>query len=290
MSQQAGLRVTRTREVEDYILVLDEHEDALGYQRTYGDAIAEAYEDLKVIVLPSLAIDADLDFLNAIAFPPQFKKISAGDGIGDSLFERNGKQILRKSDHPVNLIAEDLRPAAMINHQIASVFAQLRVIVRQLFPAYRTLREGTLTWRFTPTGPEVTHFDGYAPESRFYTREHRIKFFLNLDHDPRVWGLTHRIDKILRDHRAIFPDRLPDHLNEVARIATEWPGLQDMPHHELHYPQLSLVLGNAEAIGHQVRYGNRMVAGEFFIEPEDMLDPSKSVHNRYDPTLPYGFA
>jgi hypothetical protein len=49
-------------------------------------------------------------------------------------------------------------------------------------------------------------------------------------------------------------------------------------------------MGNAEAIGHGVRYGNRVIGGEFFIAPDQMLDPGKSLHALYDPLKPNGFS
>jgi hypothetical protein len=176
-----GLTINRSADVDDYFVVLDQHQTALEYQEAYGDSIAEAYEDQKLIILPSLGIDADLDFLNALNFPPQFKKISSGDSVGESLMRREGKRLFRDPDHPINMIIEDQGLATYANHQIASIFAQLRLAVRQLFPAYRSLREGALTWRFTETRDEIMHYDAFETESRFYCREHRVKFFINLD-------------------------------------------------------------------------------------------------------------
>lgn len=284
------ISINRSPEVEDYIVTLEHHETALDYQATYGDTIAEAYEDQKLILLPSIRVDADLEFLNALTFPPEFKKISAGDRLGDSLMRRDGKRLSRDPDHPINVIIEDQGLATYVNHQIASVFAQLRLAIRQLFPAYRSLREGALTWRFTQSREEIIHYDSFDPNSRFYSREHRVKFFVNLDNEHRIWHLTHRIDRILRDHRTVFPDPLPAHLNDVAKIASQWPELQKMPYHELRFPHLSAVLGNAESIGHGVKFGNRVIGGEFFVPPEEMLNPRKSLHDLYDPLKKYGFS
>jgi hypothetical protein len=284
------ISINRSPEVEDYVVALGRHETALDYQAAYGDGIAEACENQKLILLPSIRIDADLEFLNALTFPPQFKKISSGDGLGSSLMRRDGKRISRDPDHPINIIIEDQGIAAYANHQIASVFEQLRLTIRQLFPAYRSLREGALTWRFTKTRDENMHYDAFDPNSRFYSRQHRVKFFINLDHSPRTWHLTHRIDQILRNHREIFPETLPSHLNDVAGIASRWPELQDLPYHELRFPQLSIALGNAESIGHGVKYGNRVIGGEFFVPPEEMLDPRKALHGLYDPLKKYGFS
>jgi hypothetical protein len=282
--------IIRSPEVEDYIVVLDHHKTALDYQATYGDRIAEAYENQKLILLPSIRVDADLEFLNALTFPPQFKKISSGDGLGSSIMQRDGKRISRDPRHPINIIIEDQGLAVYANHQITSVFEQLRLIIRQLFPAYRSMREGALTWRFSETRDENMHYDYFDQDSRFYSRQHRVKFFINLDDAPRTWHLTHRIDRILRDHREIFPETLPYHLNDVASIASSWPKLQDLPYHELRFPQLSIVLGNAESIGHGVKYGNRVIGGEFFVPPEEMLNPRKSLHGLYDPLKKYGFS
>lgn len=282
--------INRSPEVEDYIVVLDRHETALDYQRAYGDKIAEAYEDQKLILLPYIHLDADLGFLNKLTFPPQFKKISVGDGIGGSLMRRDGKRIFRDPDHPINIIIENQGLATYANHQIASVSAQLRLAIRQLFPAYRALREGAITWRFTATHDETMHYDSFDPGSRFYSREHRVKFFVNLDHEPRTWHLTHRLDQLLKNHRDIFPETLPAHLNDVAAMASGWPKLQDLPYHELRFPQHSMLIGNAESIAHGVKYGNRVIGGEFFVSPEQMLDPQKSLHKLYDPEKNYGFS
>lgn len=284
------LVINRSPEVEDYFVVLERHESALEYQATYGDGIAEAYENQKLILLPFIRLNVDLEFLNALTFPQNFKKISAGDRLGGNLMRRDGKRISRDPDHPINIIIENQGIATYVNHQIATVFEELRLAIRQLFPAYQSLREGALTWRFTESRDEIIHYDTYEPDSRFYSREHRVKFFVNLDYVPRTWHLTHRIDWVLREHREIFPETLPCHLNEITRIASGWPELQKLPYHELRFPQLSIVLGNAESIGHGVKYGNRVIGGEFFVTPEQMLDSRKSVHGLYDPAKKYGFS
>ena len=61
---------------------------------------------------------------------------------------RDGKRISRDPDHPINIIIENQGIATYVNHQIATVFEELRLAIRQLFPAYRSLREGALTRRY----------------------------------------------------------------------------------------------------------------------------------------------
>ena len=56
--------------------------------------------------------------------------------------------------------------------------------------------------------------------------------------------------------------------------------MKEAPGHALAYPTLSAIIVNAVVVSHQVLSGKRVIAGEFFCEQRDMLDPSKQPHMR----------
>jgi hypothetical protein len=277
--------VSLNPEVEDYFFILDPQPGLLDYQRAYGDAIAAAYEDQKIIYVPNLHISADLDFLNRLSFPVGLKKASYQDGLGSSIYVRNGSRFAVNDANPLVHLFDDVRLAVYVNHQIQSVFSQLRHAIRVLLPRYRTMREIAVTWRFTPTRDEPTHYDQYDEGTDLYTHDHRVKIFLNLDFEPRLWRTTHRLAELLRKYRQEFPDEIPAHLNDLAKVVNKWSGLQDVPAHTISFPTNSAIIANAEVIGHKVVSGNRMVTGEFLVDQSDMLDVSKAVHENYFPNI-----
>ena len=67
--------IERNPKVPDHFLVLERRETFGEYARTYGNALAEHYENRGVIVVPYMPIDFDLALFQSIAFPVQWKKI-----------------------------------------------------------------------------------------------------------------------------------------------------------------------------------------------------------------------
>ena len=109
---------------------------------------------------------------------------------------------------------------------------------------------------------------------------HRVKIFMNIDREPRLWRTSLDLPGVLAACRGRLPAELPDDVNTVTHVITGTGVLKDLPFHKIAYPTMSAVICNAEAVAHEVVYGNRVIGGEFLCSQDDMLDPEKLTHRR----------
>jgi len=273
--------IERNPQVRDHFLVLDRHESFGDYARAYGDAIAEHYESNGVVVVPFMPIAFDREFFRELEVPPEWKKVGTADGIERPVFERRGRQLVFADDHPLVLRFGQSAVAVYAQEQIASFNAQLRHGLGQLFPRYFSLREGNVTWRLTETVAEGMHFDVFqrgAPLSPAHKTLHRVKFFINIDDEPRRWRTSCDMPAALVAGRGLLPGDLPDDVNVVCDVIDKFGLLKTLPAHSLAYPTMSAVFANGETLAHEVVYGRRVVAGEFTCLESDMLAPDKISH------------
>jgi hypothetical protein len=262
------LRLNKHPYVPDNIVVLDPQESIAGYQAAYGDQIARWYEQDKVILFPSFPVPADLDYLAQVSLPEDFKKIGLVSGICQPLvscWSAETKDFVIKN----RLFETGLPPVEVIylHQQICQIFQHLMDHVPKLFPRYRFMENaGNITFRFCPTRDEGMHIDSFPGTSRI----HRVKLFVNFDTEPRQWRVSCSSFDLIQRLRRQLPDPLPDNMNEVNRLLNGL--IAEVPAHEVHFPRLSCVLANGETVAHQVVYGNRMVAFEWRVDPETMID------------------
>ncbi len=272
--------IRRHSEVPDNIFELRRHESIGDYARTYGDEITRRYEDLNIIYIPYFPMDLDLEFLRAVTFPPQFKKIGAVNGIEKNLFEREGSNFRFNEQHILRGVFPQPQVLGYLQEQIVSANWQLRLALRQLFPHYHSLNVGNITWRMTDTLNEGIHVDGFGggkPQNPQAKNYHRVKLFVNIDSEPRKWWTSFTMPEILKRHRHEYPEMVGNDLDMLTyRTSREF--LQAIPHHEIDIPPMGAVIGEASSISHAVRYGRRMVGAECHCLVSDMLDPGKSPH------------
>jgi hypothetical protein len=262
--------------VPDNIVILDPQDSIAGYHAAYGDQIARWYEQDKIIVFPTFPIPADLDYLATLTLPEDFKKIGLVSGICAPLIAGWSPE---KKDFVVkNRLFETGLPAMdviYLHQQICTIFEHLYLQVPRLFPAYRFLENaGNITFRFCPTRDEGMHIDTFPGTSSI----HRIKLFVNFDIEPRQWRVSCNTFELIQRLRSQLPDPLPDNINEVNRLLNNV--IAEIPAHQVHYPRMSCVLANGETVAHQVLYGNRMVAYEWRVDPETMLDKGQLASTR----------
>lgn len=274
--------IERHPDVPDPFLVLEPMQTLGDYARAYGDRLAEHYEKLGVIVVPRLPIDFDLDFLQQLTFPREWKKIGTLNGIEQPVIVRKGGQIAPDPAHPLVAILGEIPLAVYVQSQIARFNSQLRIALRVLFPRYYSLeRNVNITWRLTETRDESMHldvFDRGQPLSAKLRARHRVKIFVNIDSEPRRWRVSYDLPELLKRCQDQLPDELPDDLNVLNHVLDKIGVLDALPSHRVAYPTMSAVIVNAEAVAHEVVFGRRMVAGEFICDSADMLDPSRHTH------------
>lgn len=263
--------IERNADVGDNIVVLDHHDTIAGYAATYGDRIAEWYEDHKLIVLPFWPIEADHDYLQTLVMPDNFAKLGVAEGIDRPLFERKGASLITRN--PLYQLNMDLPFKVYLRDQIHGIFSQLRAQLPLLFPRYR-MQELNITFRYTPTVSEgALHVDIF-PKAADY---HRLKLFINMDTDFRVWRTSydlHRVMDIYRDHFRDIPSDIDR--NVLNQLVNERIG-RIAPRHVVQYPRFSCVFGNGETLLHEVVSGNRMIAMEYAVEIDSMIDPAKYI-------------
>jgi len=273
--------IERAPDLPDHFLVLERRESFGDYARTYGDAISAHYENRGVVVVPHMPIRFDLDFFQGIEFPPQLKKIGTANGLEKPVVRRSDGKLSVDTTHPLVGLFGNMSMAAYAQSQIASFNGQLRTGLALLFPHYRSLEEGNITWRLTETVEEGLHLDvfkGGKPLPQPSKSRHRVKIFINIDREPRRWRTSRDLPGLLKACRGALPGELPDEINVVNDVIDKLGVLKSQPCHNVAYPTMSAVFVNAEVVAHEVVYGRRMVAGEFGCAREDMLDPARHTH------------
>lgn len=274
--------IERTPDLPDYFLVLERKETFGDYARSCADAITRHYENRGVVVVPHMPIRFDLDFFQEIEFPPQLKKIGTANGIEKPVVRRENGKLSIDTTHPLVGLFGNMSTAAYAQSQIASFNGQLRTALALLFPHYRSLEEGNITWRLTETIEEGLHLDvfkGGKPLPAGSKSRHRVKVFVNIDREPRRWRTSRDLPGVLEACRGGLPDELPDEINVVNDVIDKLGVLETQPCHSVAYPTMSAVIVNAEVVAHEVVYGRRMVAAEFGCACEDMLDPALHSHS-----------
>jgi hypothetical protein len=273
--------IERHPEVADRFLVLDRQESFGDYARAHRDRLAEHYEEHGIIVLPCVPINFDLEFFQGLSFPAEWKKIGTANGIEAPLIERRGGRVGVNHEHPLLDLFKQVPLASYVQSQIASFNAQLRAGLRVLFPRYFSLNEANISWRLTETSREGLHLDVFnagAAIGRKLKARHRLKIFINIDSEARTWRVSHDLPEVLIRGRSSLPNALPDDLNVVNNVIDKMGVLDGQPGHRVDYPPMSAVIVNAEVVAHEVVRGKRMVAGEFWCDEVDMLEPEKHSH------------
>lgn len=263
--------IERNPQVDDNIVLLDRHETIAGYAKTYGDRLTEWYEDHKLIVLPFWPIEADHEYLQTLSLPSQLSKIGSANSIHKPLFERFGTKLI--SRNALSHLKIELPLKVYLRDQIASIFSQLWESLPLLFPRYQ-MQEMNTTFRYTPTASEGSlHLDVFQVTGD----DHRLKLFINMDIDDRVWRTSYNLPRVMELYKEHFTDIGPDvDRNTLNRLINERVG-SILPRHVVRYPTFSCVIGNGETLMHEVVSGNRMIALEYRVEVNSMMNPEKYI-------------
>jgi hypothetical protein len=273
--------IRRDPELHDNIFELSRHETIGDYARAYGDRIAQAYEDLNLIYFPYFPLKFDWDFWRVLKLPKSAKKIGTTNGIDRSLYVRKDDSVSFDGSHILLQIFPGQAVAGYMQGEMADVNGQIRTALATLFPKYYSLQQSNITWRMTLTENEVMHLDSFLggkPTPPGAKIAHRIKLFINIDSQPRKWRISYPLPEILKRYRDKLPAALPDDADQVSYTIGVGNFLNDAPYHEIDIPPMGAVAGEAGVLAHQIVYGKRVIAAEFFCESRDMLAPEKNTH------------
>jgi len=281
------IMIKKNKNIPDNFFILERCETFGEYARRYGDEIVERFEALDIIYFPFFPLDLDLEFFQALVMPQSLPKPGINNGLDQSVIVRNKDKIEFNEEHILKIITQNNKMAVYIQNQIFNVHCQIREGIRTLFPRYYSLKQGNNTWRFTNIKGTGLHYDFYHdgdgklfPLNDNQKISQKIKLFINLDSKPRIWHTSYTLPKFLIEKRNSLPHDLPNDLNLLNGFIDTSRTLYDCPHHDIHYPTLSAVMTNTEAVSHHIEHGDRVIGAQFWCSESDMMYPEKNIQKQ----------
>lgn len=249
--------IAKNSKVEDYFILIDKPKN-----------ITDVYEKGKVIIFDNCKpyFESWRTFLEEnvkciMSSDPRIKKAKHRDLLHP--IRRGEWHILTHFTQYPNKLQDIIKNSySFIRYNLFKTF----------FPKYKIVDENW-TWRLTVTEKEEMHLDSYGDTT--IQDLHSVRMFINLDNTPRVWRVSHPLERIYKDYiRIINAEATSEiHPNEVNHILNKnlfWKGF---PFHEIHFAPYSMWMCNSQLIPHQAYRGNKLAAYTFRIDPKTMLYP-----------------
>ena len=267
--------LTINPEVKNYVHEIDWKAGQTDFE-TMRQQIVSLFESSQLVILKNHPITVDVDLLGSFEVPntERYRELSYKQLLFPKLWKARDRGVMFGTFGPN--VGKYLRVRA----EVLRVNRELRRLLGTIFPDYRVERE-QYSWRFLSTGYFVhpLHLDTFGSnEDRQY-----VRFFMNLDRQPRVWRVSHRLDEMMeryyreRDWGRYTEMPANQFCDKVTDYFRENP---DVPCHEVSFEQGDLWLVDTRTIPHGVISGNRMVATHFWIDPHSMADPAKRLDTR----------
>ena len=171
-----------------------------------------------------------------------------------------------------------------LRREILRVTKEVCRFVRDVFEPYR-IRKESVSWRFTPTGPEPLHVDWFRPTDDL----HYVRMFINIDEQPRVWTVSHQLEDLIDRNYAIAElaelggspsNSIIDRLNGRVLNPVSYEPACVTDRHVVEFTQGDVWLCETRINSHQILSGRRLVATDFYVDPSSMLDPEQRVEAR----------
>lgn len=170
--------------------------------------------------------------------------------------------------HAMGGFTDDPAEATRIAEDMIHAVDRLQKIVHRAFPDY-AWTDSTHSWRFRLTTAEALHYDYYAE----HRRDNAVRVFLNLDSEPRVWGVGRRLtDTVARCPEAAAPAASVHQFNERLTKMME-RGEAPSERAYLVYPAGTAVVVQSQLVAHQILFGRRLLVGTFNARPSSMVNP-----------------
>ena len=236
-------------------------------------SIIQPFESGRVITLPNLRFDLDLDYWASLPTDahPGLRKLSSRPpqtGERDELLDSR----IKAANVP-QAMAERLRG------EIARVYDQVLPVYRALFSGYRFTRPHAV-WRLQVVMNENMHVDTYS--ERF--PDHFARLFINLDTQPRIWKTSWPITTLYER----FADRVADevaasgdadmfrtHVSRRAFGAGSKSWWDSEPRHVVYFQPGEAWIVDSRQVSHQIFYGRRAVSIDFFVDVSSMRRPGR---------------
>jgi hypothetical protein len=240
------------------------------------EAMTTAYEAGKVLLFAKgidLGLtDNDFRFINEIDPPEPDRKGAKKAKLRALLAEIPDDY----KQHILGAIVRSPKQARRLQELVVSVTEKMQAYVQTWFPGYRIVNADGATWRFTRTEAESMHYDSYGTAT---DELHHVRLFVNLDNQPRLWGVSYPVSDILSQYceqlRPAF-NMHPNLLNAQLNKLLPW---DELPRHYVAFPPGSAWLVNSQIVAHEIIYGRKMVAYTFDIDPTSMQNPERNFVN-----------
>lgn len=221
------------------------------------------YENDGAILLEDCGFEFDQAFVSSIVFPPEWKKIGSYNHLTSApLVYRDGAFV--RTHNPLCELIDDDRLLLATYAELLRLELNFKLLFAQLFPTWENVLWKNCTFRFTATRDEPVHLDFFDNGIPFSVanRKPRLKIFLNVDAEPRVWNVGPTIRDLLKYSRQYLPPALPSDLNVLCALIYRSGALDHCPLMKMEIPPRGAIFANGSTVVHQVVYGNRMVGLE----------------------------
>jgi 3-deoxy-D-manno-oct-2-ulosonic acid (Kdo) hydroxylase len=264
--------------VADFFAHMDWREsksDPLGFKTE----LLRNYETGSVIILKNSPFSIDYGLLNKLYLPKgqQYQKLSYKTLIYPRMY---------KADIAKFMLTKFARTPVLyfkLRREILRVTKEVRLFVRDVFKPYR-IRKESVSWRFTPTGPEPLHVDWFRPTDDL----HYVRMFINIDEQPRVWTVSHQLEELIARNYATAElaelsspsNSIIDRINHRVLNPISYEPASETDRHVVEFTQGDVWLCETRINSHQIFSGRRLVATDFYVDPSSMLDPEQRVEAR----------
>lgn len=260
-------KIIRDRNVEDYIKVLE------GDVRLQAACVRDLVEDGNLVVCDDFVLDCDYEFLHSLTFPAT---------ESHAVKKAKGRHLLvpleaaRYHEHVLfNLFPGDIETAGRYQQQIIKVTEQMDAIFRSMYPDAVIVDPNVWTWRFTRTENEELHWDVYGQTN---LEAVRVRMFVNIDDQPRIWHVTHKSTTAMRMFKNVWDPSM--HPNEINRALTSRAPVATLPCHRIEFAPGAFWMGDSQLIGHQIVYGNKLLAYTYLLDHTKGVNLDKTFNER----------
>lgn len=236
--------------------------------------IVRHYEGGDLVLLNNVPLGVDYDFLNRVVVPDHegSRKLSHKSFLYPKLWNGNQRRLLYET------FGLNLMTYWRFRSEVQRLNARVAELTREIFPAYRFLKE-QFSWRFLPTdlGVHPLHIDAFGSNEDLQY----VRFFVNLDRQPRVWKVSHRLEEVAEQayEREGWSRHADMPANEFCAVASRHCSDQPAPDcHEVSFLQGDVWLCDTRKVSHGVVSGQRLLATHFWVDPHSMQDPAKRLN------------
>ena len=229
------------------------------------------YENDGAILLADCGFEFDAEFHQNLTFPRKWKKIGSLNSIMKTPVRvMNGSFV--KTENPLWNTVDDERMMLFMYSEFLKIELSFKNLVGKVFPGYGSVNWGNCTFRYTPTRTEDIHFDVFHEGKPFPISLHipRVKLFLNVDAEPRIWNVGPRLRDVLRYAGHRLPTPIFTDINVLSMAINKSGILEDCPLQKIEIPQRGVIFANGSTVVHQVVYGNRAVGLEGHLPLESL--------------------